>query len=140
MPNSDLKGHQIAEHPLVAKGVFSKDDQWNIILMRDDRGYILFLISGSQHGIIFINFEYVDGAQLKIGKIYLLVSFFFSGIGAIIINLKLRTDKNNQVNTYIIIGTTLSVPQSQFDHILQIETVLLFKILRNRPGIGINME
>lgn len=132
LPNSDLTGYLMAEHRLVAEGISLENDEWDRIPIGDHGGCMLSLIGGSQHGIIPLNSERGDGARLKIVKTNPVVSSFLSGVGAIITELELRTERNEQVNTYTVIGTALSVPQSRFGPMLQLEAAVLFKILTNQ--------
>lgn len=129
LPNSDLTGYQMAEHQLVAEGIPIENDGWNRIPIGDHGGCMLSLIGGSRHGFIPLNPERGDGARLKIVKAYPVVSSFLSGIGAIITELQLRTERNEQVSTYTVIGTALSVTESRFGLMLQLEAATLFKIL-----------
>lgn len=132
LPNSDLTGYQMTEHRLMAEGISGDIELWNGIPMGDHGGCMLSLIGGSRHGVIPLNSERGDGARLTIVRIYPVVSSFLSGIGAIITELELRTERDEQVSTYTIIGTALSVPQSRFGPMLQLETAALFRRLANQ--------
>lgn len=116
----------MAEHRLVAEGISREKDEWDRIPIGDHGGCML------RHGVIPLNSERGDGARLKIVKTNPVVSSFLSGIGAIITELELRSERNEQVSTYTIIGTALSVPQSRFGLMLQLEAAVLFKILTNQ--------
>lgn len=122
----------MAEHRLVAEGISREKDEWDRIPIGDHGGCMLSLIGGSRHGVIPLNSERGDGARLKIVKTNPVVSSFLSGIGAIITELELRSERNEQVSTYTIIVTALSVPQSRFGLMLQLEAAVLFKILTNQ--------
>lgn len=132
LPNPDLRGYLMAEHRLMAEGISPENELWNMIPMGDHGGCMLSLIGGSQHGVMPFNYDRGDGARLKIVRIYPVVSSFLSGIGAIITDLELRTERNERVSSYTVIGTALSVPQSRFGSMLQLEAAVLFKILTDQ--------
>lgn len=90
---------------------------------------MLSIIGGTAHGVIPSNPTREDRPRLKIVRVDLVISSFFSGIEAIITQLELRTEGNERVSTYTVIGTALAVPQSRLGRMLQLEAAVLFKLL-----------
>lgn len=129
MPNPDLTGYTLAENRLMAEGISPDSEERTRIPIGDHRGCMLSIIGGSSHGIIPFNSEREAGPRLKFVRVNPLVSSFFSGIQAIITELELRTERNEPVSTYTVIGTALSIRQARFGSMLQLEAAALFQIL-----------
>ncbi|MCJ1342701.1 hypothetical protein MMC31_000889 [Peltigera leucophlebia] len=106
MSNPDLSGYRMEENRLMAEGI--SPEEWTRIPIVDSGGCMLSMIGGSQHGVIPLNPGREDGLQLKIVKVNPTISSFFSGIGAIITELELRTERNERVGTYTVIGTKIA--------------------------------
>lgn len=116
----------MSENRLMAEGISPSCSEWTDI--RDHAGCALSIIDGSNFGFIPFNPEREDGLRLKIVRVNPRISSFFSGIEAIITELELRTERNERVSTYTVIGTAMGVPQS-IGRMLQVEAAALFKIL-----------
>lgn len=126
LANPDLEGYVMSENRLMAEEITPSGREWTET--RDHGGCALSVIGGSQYGLIPFNPERRDGPRLKIVRVNPRVSSFFSGIEAIINELELRTQRNERVRTYTVIGTAMGSSIS-FGSMLQIEAAVLFKIL-----------
>lgn len=126
LANPDLEGYVMSENRLMAEGITPSGREWTET--RDHGGCALSAIGGSQYGLIPFNPQRRDGPRLKIVRVNPRVSSFFSGIEAIINELELRTQRNERVRTYTVIGTAMGSSIS-FGSMLQVEAAVLFKIL-----------
>lgn len=79
--------------------------------------------------LVIGNVDRSDGLQLKMVKVDRPISSFFSGIQAIITELELRTERNERVSTWTVIGTHLMMQGRQLGRMLQLEAAVLFQIL-----------
>lgn len=129
MPNPDLLLYEMAENRLMAEGISPDSREWTTIPIGDHGGCMLSIIGGRENGIINPNPYREDRVRLKIVRVKPTISSFLSGIQAIITELELRTERNERVSTYTVIGTALIVQQRQLGRMLQIEAALLFQIL-----------
>lgn len=127
MPNPDLTDYEMAANRLMAEGISPSSEEWTGT--RDHGGCMLSIIGGTAHGVIPSNPTREDRPRLKIVRVDLTISSFFSGIEAIITQLELRTEGNERVSTYTVIGTALAIPQSRLGRMLQLEAAVLFKLL-----------
>ena len=89
MPNPDLRGYGIAENRLMAEGISPDSQEWTRIPIGDHGGCMLSIIGGFDHGLISLVPEREDRLRLKIVRVNPSISSFFSGIQAIITELKL---------------------------------------------------
>ncbi|MCJ1348446.1 hypothetical protein MMC31_006678, partial [Peltigera leucophlebia] len=126
MPNPDLRGYGMAENQLMAEGI-SPDSPSG-----DHGGSMLSISGGFDHGLISLVPEREDRLRLKIVRVKPKISSFLSGIQAIITELELRTERNERVSTYTLIGTALRINQRQLGRILQLEAAMLFQTLTTK--------
>lgn len=129
--NAELEIYNMAANRLMAEDVSPQGEEWTSIQHGDHGGCMLSMIGGPRLGIMPQQIERGGWPQLKIVRVEPLVSSFFSGIEAIINELELRTERNEQIHTYTVIGSALTVPEPQFGRYLQAEAAILFKMLTN---------
>lgn len=126
LPNPDLEGYRMSENRLMAEGISPSSTEWTDT--RDHGGCALSIIGGFEYGFIPFNPEREDGPRLKIVRVNPSISSFFSGIEAIITELELRTEMEERVNTYTVIGTAMGTLQL-LGRMLQVEAAVLFQLL-----------
>ena len=123
--NIDLEEYDMAVNRLMAEGVSQEWERPS----RDHGGCMLSIISGAFHGLLNGWEEREDRQTLKMVKVNRPVSSFFSGIQAIIRELQLRTERNERVSTWTVIGTSLIIRPNQLGGRLLIVAASLFKVL-----------
>lgn len=129
--NAELETYNMAANRLMAEDVSPQGEEWTSIQHGDHGGCMLSMIGGPRLGIMPQQIERGGWPHLKIVRVKPLVSSFFSGIEAIINELELRIERNEQIHTYNVIGSALTVPESRFSRFLQAEAAILFKMLTN---------
>ena len=132
MPNPDLRQYGLAENRLMAEDISPDSEEWTRIPIGDHGGCMLSIIGGFDHGLISLVPAREDRLRLKIVRVNPKLSSFFSGIQAIITELEIRTERNERVSTYTVIGTALIVQLYQLGRMLQLEAAILFNMLATK--------